>query len=309
MKFKVCLGWGKDIVKRLIPGMGLFPDPPALELVPAEEGNARIKELLYSDAPFLAGRVGSTELRNLLYINGLKFALKAPPRLEIEAGIFPGNFTTAKNFVAELEAGLELVDVLISFGWSGEGYLKNYLREDVLVTRPHALEPYLLPGTGWWHALRGKRVLIVNSFASFLKERLTRETLLKLWPQEFEHIEKILPRDCIAINTPYGWESKTKSKYRSYADVLDDLKNQISNTDYDVALIACGGIGLPLAAWVKSQGKQAIHVGGVLQVWGGIKGKRFMTEKPWDAMDKTYWVNAPDSTRPSSTDYGAGCYW
>lgn len=301
------LGWFRYVSSKLLPILNVFPDP--LERIPGIEGSECIKSLLSTETPFLAGRMGTTEMRNLLYIKGLKFDPRGPAHLEIESGIFPGDFRTAERFVEDLENAIRMVDVLISFHWPGEGYLRHYLKKDAVITDQRALEPYLLPGEGWWHALHGKRVLIVNSFASFLKERLTRETLLKLWPQEREYIDKILPADIVAVNTPYGWEKDIKSRYKSYADVLDDLKDQISKTDYDVALIACGGYGLPLAAWVKAQGKQAIHIGGVLQVWGGIKGKRFMTEKPWVDIDKTHWVEAPASTRPSSTEYAVGSYW
>ena len=42
--------------------------------------------------------------------------------------------------------------------------------------------------------------------------------------------------------------------------------------DFDVALIGCGAYGFPLAAKLKTAGKQAIHLGGVLQALFGIKG-------------------------------------
>jgi len=50
-------------------------------------------------------------------MNGLKSAPKRPRLLEKAPGIFPSNFATVKNFMAEFEAGLELIDVLIFFSW------------------------------------------------------------------------------------------------------------------------------------------------------------------------------------------------
>lgn len=300
-------GWSKYIANRVIRRTNLLPEP--LQRLPGEQGNRYITSLVAKEEPCLIGRVGSTELRNLLYMRGIKFDPKAPHHLEIESGIFPGSMRTSDTFSDLMESAVREVDILISFGWRGEGYLRNILKNETIISHPRALEPYLIPGQGWWHQLSSKRVLVVNSFASFIKERITREVFENLWPKEKPYIDKILPLSIDCVNTPYGWEKNTRSRYGTYVDVFEDLKVEISNKDYDIALIACGGYGLPLAAWVKQQGKQAVHLGGVLQVWAGIKGKRFMTQKPWVDIDKTYWVDAPESTRPSSTEFAVGSYW
>jgi len=57
------------------------------------------------------------------------------------------------------------------------------------------------------------------------------------------------------------------------------MEDEIEKIDFDVCLIGCGAYGLPLAAHVKRLGKQAIHLGGGLQLLFGIKGKR------WDNPD------------------------
>ena len=53
------------------------------------------------------------------------------------------------------------------------------------------------------------------------------------------------------------------------------MKSEIDKCDYDVCLIGCGAYGFPLAAHVKHKGKQAIHLGGTLQLLFGIKGNRW----------------------------------
>ena len=44
---------------------------------------------------------------------------------------------------------------------------------------------------------------------------------------------------------------------------------------FDIAIIGCGAYGLPLAAKLKKEGRQAIHLAGVTQLMFGIKGKRW----------------------------------
>ena len=41
--------------------------------------------------------------------------------------------------------------------------------------------------------------------------------------------------------------------------------------NFDIALIGCGAYGFPLAAFVKGIGKKAVHIGGPLQLFFGIK--------------------------------------
>ena len=84
------------------------------------------------------------------------------------------------------------------------------------------------------------------------------------------------------------------------------MENEISRKDFDVALIGCGAYGFPLAAYVKRLGKQAIHVGGPLQLYFGIKGKR------WDnsGLYNEYWISPSDNERPKNLNkVEGGCYW
>lgn len=305
----IYIGWVKDIINRLIPGKDIFDYPSVLNPISGREGNLKLRHLLEETAPFLAGRIGSTELRNLLHFNGIIFAAKAPYYLEKESGIFPRNYSTAKRFIKETEESLSSIDILISFGWEYEGYLKQFLNHDAIITKPRALEPYLIPDEGWWHALGGKKLLIVNCFASLIKQRFTYEILEKLWPNEKQYLDKIIPKHITAIDTPLNWETSTKQRFKSYSDVTCDLKKKIDSADFDIALVACGGIGLPLAAWIKNQGKQAIHTGGVIQVFTGINGKRFSTQMPWKEIDKTHWVNAPQLMRTEPAFGDAASYW
>ena len=88
------------------------------------------------------------------------------------------------------------------------------------------------------------------------------------------------------------------------------MKEEINSKDFDIALIAAGAYGLPLAAHVKSIGKQAIHIGGSLQILFGIKGNR------WDSMPginkfyNEYWTRpSPDETPKEFSGVEGSTYW
>ena len=51
--------------------------------------------------------------------------------------------------------------------------------------------------------------------------------------------------------------------------------DDISKIDFDVALLGCGGYGLPLCNYIRhTLGKSAIYVGGGLQLLFGVMGSR-----------------------------------
>lgn len=94
--------------------------------------------------------------------------------------------------------------------------------------------------------------------------------------------------------------------FPSWFDALEQMEREISLVDFDIALIGCGAYGLPLAAYVKKIGKQAIHVGGVLQLYFGIKGKRW---NDW-GLYNDYWVSPDAKDIPNNADkVENGCYW
>ena len=44
---------------------------------------------------------------------------------------------------------------------------------------------------------------------------------------------------------------------------------------FDLAVIACGGLGMLLGAHLRASNRSAMYMGGALQLWFGIIGKRW----------------------------------
>lgn len=99
------------------------------------------------------------------------------------------------------------------------------------------------------------------------------------------------------------------------------MEDEIDKEDYDICLLGCGAYGFPLAAHVKRQGKQAVHLGGALQLLFGIKGKRWEDPnygvKEWNipygsytALMNKYWIRPDNITSPPNIQQvEGGCYW
>ena len=99
------------------------------------------------------------------------------------------------------------------------------------------------------------------------------------------------------------------------------MEQEIDKEDYDVALIGCGAYGFPLGAYVKRQGKKAVHLGGALQLLFGIRGKRW--EDPnygvqawgipygsYSNLMNEFWIRPGKNMKPQGANVvEGGCYW
>lgn len=127
-------------------------------------------------------------------------------------------------------------------------------------------------------------MLVIHPFAKSIKrqyefhrDRIFGEYSDFILP-EFASLQVIPAVQTIAGNT---------GGYETWFDALKQMENEIDKADFDVALIGCGAYGFPLASYCKRIGKQGIHIGGSLQLYFGIKGKR------WDdkGLYNEFWIN------------------
>lgn len=77
------------------------------------------------------------------------------------------------------------------------------------------------------------------------------------------------------------------------------MEDDISKIDFDIALIGCGAYGMPLAAYIKSMGKQAIHLAGWTQVLFGIIGTRWQNNPRVSKMINEYWIHPSENNIPA----------
>ena len=144
---------------------------------------------------------------------------------------------------------------LIALGaWCpGEAALASYFPTATIV-RLEDLELYYC-SEPWTTALEGQAVLVLHLFdRSIRKQYEKREVLFA--------DARMLP----------GFTLKTFQTVRSlggngsglspWFDALDWMCDRVREIEFDVALIGAGAYGLPLAAFVKSIGRKAVHLGG-----------------------------------------------
>lgn len=284
-----------------------------------------IFNLLSSGKPCMIARFGSIELDNVVNYLGrmsskrklLSFILNKQPAwwleldrieaLSTNAGFFPKRqVDLVDRFCKMTIDSASDLDVLGSWQ-DNEKYLKERLQSCQLVELAN-LEPFFAERP-WTRYLEGKKVLVVHPFAETIKKQYAKRELL--FKNKFV-LPKFLDLQVVKAVQSMGGQC---SQFKTWFDALDYMKSEIDKCDYDVCLIGCGAYGFPLAAHVKHKGKQAIHLGGTLQLLFGIRGNRwfdpngFLYPKFKDLLNEN-WVKPLETEKPIvANQIEGGCYW
>ena len=293
-----------------------------------DKASELIYNLLASGKPCMVARYGAFELATVInylgvknaqhsclkYITGHEFQWWWNKRLmgfmQSNAGFFPSTESNLMRFGDLMLEDSKLVDILGSWQ-KDEFYLSSVLTEAKKIQLMY-LDPYWSKKP-WSRVLEGKKVLVVHPFAESIKSQYEkRKYLFKVQDTlpDFKSLEVIKAIQSI------GGES---NGYRDWFEALEYMMSEIDKHDYDVCLIGCGAYGFPLAAHVKRMGKQAIHMGGSLQLLFGIMGNRWDHDEPhyengvfiyYAGLENKYWVRPSVSERPKTHKVVENsCYW
>jgi hypothetical protein len=157
----------------------------------------------------------------------------------------------------------------------------------------------------WTRSLSGKRILIISSFIETMK-------------MQVPHLEKIygtnlFPQCTFVFIKPPLKQGKEISldfqeELRLFFLTLDEVKDM-----YDVALVSSGGNGNIICNYIfEEHNKSAIYVGGVLQMYFGILGNRWVLERNeiMHLYYNKYWVRPDKTERPIGHEtIEHSCYW
>ena len=276
-----------------------------------------IRQKLFSGKPAMIARFGSGELSAALVYHFAQLpepsARKAWRYISQEypefwwdrtlsrgltrnAGFFPADETLYDRFAALLIDDMQYVDVLGSW-LTGERVFTQQLLSATKVSLED-LPPHH-HANPWSEALAGKTVLVIHPFTKSIQAQYKKRCLLFEDPRvlpEFE-LKTITAVQSVAYNTG-------GSVHTTWFDALNHMCDQMTQIEFDVAIIGCGAYGFSLAAFAKRLGKQAIHLGGATQLLFGIKGKR------WGEIGNEHWVRPLPEEHPQGFEkVEGGCYW
>ncbi len=251
-----------------------------------QSSNDIIYEILLKGEPCMIARFGTTEINcinNYLCVKSDKPYLQKVWNyisdkthtpwwntdhfqfMNIYSGIFPPCVDTAERFSERYLQDIQLIDILAC-----HQYYEKFmpLRDDIQKIQIEMLYPFFVEKP-WTRILKGKKVLVIHPFEDSIREQYKKKELL------FEHPE-ILPDFELITFKPVQSVAGTKVPYADWFEALAHMEQVVSKVNFDIAIIGCGAYGLPLAAYIKRMGKQAIHLAGGTQLLFGILGKRWI---------------------------------
>ena len=233
--------------------------------------------------------------------------------MSLWSGIFPPCQDTAEKFSERYLQDIPEIDILAS-----HQYYEKFmpLRPDVTRIQLEMLYPFSV-NRPWTRYLKGKKVLVVHPFEKTIQEQYKKRKLL------FKD-ENILPDFELITFKAVQTIAGCKSTFKNWFEALEYMENEIAKIDFDVCIIGCGAYGLPLAAYVKRMGKQAIHLAGGTQLLFGILGNRWVKQygdvlhyRPgidininYRPLFNEYWIYPLKEDTPDNANIVEGaCYW
>ena len=258
-----------------------------------------------SGKPAMIARFGANEIKAVLYPRFpslLKFFLKKHifRRMFTAAGFFPSNEENIVKFSKMMIDDIKIIDVLGS--WRLEEFFLRKELKNANKIKLQNLEPYFYENP-WSKALEDKKILVIHPFAESISEQYKKKDFL------FAN-QYILPNFKLDVIKAVQSLSGEKNPFENWFQALEFMKNQVLKKDFDIALIGCGAYGFPLAAHVKRIGKQAIHLGGSLQILFGIKGKRWDNHPVISKLYNEHWIRPQVEDKPSQAHLVEdACYW
>jgi hypothetical protein len=304
-----------------------FYQRPQIKDRPAREGQSvsdLISSLIEAERGCMITRFGSVEadallryiemrsstsrLRQVLsYVQGEigPFWWDATIRSQLynNAGFFPVDQDHyLARFAETYLACCAKIDILGVWNCSPHCFRLSPLHQQAITVPLRDLEPYHQPQP-WTRALENRRVLVIHPFVKTIEKQYLQHERLFANP-------KLLPKFDLILFSAVQSIAGNQTKYSTWFDALAEMCEQIQQIDFDVAIIGAGAYGMPLAAFIKSLGKKAIHLGGATQILFGIKGARWDQRAEYSQLYNEFWVRPDSSEIPSNYQrVEEGCYW
>lgn len=244
-----------------------------------------------------------------VHYSGIKNYLGA---MKNNAGVkIGGTYSLTKYTIDYLDA---FKNCELYFGWEKWGNVYKYIidshdfinikykKKQMLSSL--ALDIFHYIHNPWTHALKGKRILIISPFIESIKEKenIRKEIYgVDLFPEcQFIYMKPPQTQGVI----------ESKDYYIELEPFLDKIRKR--KEEFDIALCSCGGYGNIVVNYIYNLQRSAIYVGGVLQMYFGIYGSRWLRERK-DILKlylNKHWSRPKESERPEGFKSVEGsAYW
>ena len=285
-----------------------------------QTGNESIRKRILSGRPFSVVRLGSSETKLAYHFvrtgNVLESCLHPKYKTLYNAGIYSRrpDMECMEEYARTHAMAIKHADIMACIManpyhiW--QGYFSRQCNLECIQSR--TIEPFYAAEMGlrpWSLDLVGKKVLIVHPFVESFKQQLAsgfqifRDEKKRLFEKDQQFVFYKTFQTIAGNHIHEDWRE-------TYRIMCDD----ISKLDFDIALLGCGGYGLPLCDFIKRRlGKSAIYIGGGLQLMFGVYGKRWEGHEFWNEIiprERCKFVRPSDEEKcPNIDTIEGGCYW
>lgn len=164
------------------------------------------------------------------------------------------------------------------------------------------LEPFYTDDVPWSKSLSTRKVLVVTSHVNSITKQIHNKKLPDVWSDDQEFV----------LYKSYSTQAGNRL-HKDCVETLNIMKSEISELEFDLAILGCGGYGLMLGDYIKNHlNKSSIYIGGAIQLLFGVMGSRWSN----NSLVKSKLNNFTDFIEPVEEDrinnYQSienGCYW
>ena len=275
-----------------------------------EQTNDEIYKKLINSDHFFIGRLGDVECRLLETMIKQEVGLisSIPSKIQSTSKTSAGIFFSTQEEIEEIreiykKSLSSLTHICVWFNYL-EDLLCDEFASNAKLCSLMGLDSYLF-NVPWTSGLKDKKVLVVSPFADSILYQYNnyREKLFSN-PLTLPRFSKLL------VYKPEMTFASCNPKFESWNKTLDYMFENIKDLDFDVAILGCGGYGLPLGSKLYNIGKSVIHAGGVTQIYFGVKGKRWENLPYAARVMNQYWKRPNEEEIPAGQEkVEGGCYW
>lgn len=268
-----------------------------------EDSNKFIESLIESGNPFLISRIGlgGETIASVLTLNNQDIPSQALEWLHTNAGFY--GTSEYYRFAKLYKDGFDNSDGSAYWNFPGFQQMEDYLiPQDKVLLDVSVLESFRL-NEPWTRLLKGKKILIVHPFKKSIESQLENRRLI--WENQ-----DVLPEANYIVYQSVQSIGDT-GPHRNWYESFDIMCDEISKINFDIAFLGCGAYGIPLANYIKtSLQKSAVYIGGGLQLYFGIMGKRWENSQDVTKFKNKYWIRPSlDETPEKNNLVESGCYW
>lgn len=273
----------------------------------------QIAAMIEEGKPFMVARFGNTELSVMTSVLKRRLFGNTPEtdarfkewfeNLQMLSGFFPGEEELAERFTDLMLESCRETDILAMFHCHMDDYIVTEYMPNTRVTFLNHIEPWRYKEP-WTMQLKGKRVLVIHPFEESVQSQYQKRELL------FPGTDVLPEFDLKTLKAVQTIAGEKDERFETWFDALEYMYKEAMKIEFDIAIIGCGAYGMPLAAKLKTAGKQAVHMGGATQILFGIKGRRWVDNPRAGITFNEAWTYPKESETPSNCKIVENhCYW